>query len=145
MNRSFARRWGWWLIAWMAVVSLHSAWAAALVLARPEGGAQMVEICTNQGVRWVSVQVVQGLADAGSVPGSADVTSEPETIGADGTPHCPLCRLTGDASPDFTRSDLRFAPPLQYRQRPADRHPPLSTAARVVLMSPPRGPPPAVH
>ncbi|PIF90718.1 hypothetical protein CLU86_1607 [Acidovorax sp. 62] len=147
MNRSLARRLGWWLIAWMALASLHSALAATLVLARVGGGAEMIEVCTTQGVRWVSMQATQGNVDAAPEPGSAgattsdNVTGDAGAIGADGTPHCPLCRFIGDAAPDFTRSDLRFAPPLQYRQRPPDKPQPLSAAARVVLMSPPRGPP----
>jgi hypothetical protein len=141
VNRSLARRLGWWLIAWMALASLHSALAATWVLARVGGGAEMIEVCTTQGVRWVSMQAAQGSAGAAASDNVTGDAGDAGAIGADGTPHCPLCRFIGDAAPDFTRSDLRFAPPLQYRQRPPDKPQPQSSAARVVLMSPPRGPP----
>lgn len=134
MSRFFTRRLAWWLIAWMALASLHSALAATLVLAGGVGGSEMVEVCTNQGVRWVSVQSTQGDVDtAMEAPSGAG--------SADGTSHCPLCRFVGEAAPDLTRSDLRFAPPLQCAAPPPDTHPPLSPAARVVLTSPPRAPP----
>lgn len=135
--RPLARRLAWWLISWMALASLHSALAATLVLVRGGNGAEMVEVCTNQGVRWVSVQAAGGEAatDADAPEGAS------ASGGADGTPHCPLCRFVGDALPDLTRSDLRFAPPLQYRAPPPDAPLPLSTAERRVLTAPPRAPP----
>ncbi len=135
--RPLARRLAWWLIAWMALASLHSAMAATLVLARSGSGsgAAMVEVCTNQGVRWVSLQ-----AAAGNV--ATDVEAPLwASASADGTPHCPLCRFVGDALPDLTRSDLRFAPPLQHRAPPPDTPRPLSTAEVRVLTAPPRAPP----
>lgn len=135
--RPLARRLAWWLIAWMALASLHSALAATLVLARGGSGAAVVEVCTNQGVRWVSLQAAAGdIAINTEVPQGTGISG-----GADGTPHCPLCRFVGDALPDLTRSDLRFAPPLQYRAPPPDAPRPLSTAERRVLTTPPRAPP----
>lgn len=135
--RPLARRLAWWLIAWMALASLHSALAATLVLARSGNGAAMVEVCTNQGVRWVSMQAAEDeAATNANAPEGASAS-----VGADGTPHCPLCRFVGDALPDLTRSDLRFAPPLQHRAPPPDAPRPLSTAERRVLTAPPRAPP----
>lgn len=136
MHRNLALRLSWWLIAWMALASLHSALAATLVLAQGAGGAEMVEVCTSQGVRWVSLQATPDNEAAAQAPAAA--------TDADGTPHCPLCRFIGDAAPDLTRSDLRFAPPLRYRVPPPATRPPPSPAARVVLMSPPRAPPSAL-
>ena len=130
----------------MALVSLHSALAATLVLAGGGGGAEMVEVCTNQGVRWVSVQATQSGTDPAQATATAtgspgDTADDHSVIEADGTPHCPLCRFVGDAAPDLSRSDLRFAVPLRYRAPPPDAAPPLSPAARAVLTSPPRAPP----
>ncbi|WP_406626007.1 DUF2946 family protein [Acidovorax sp. SDU_ACID1] len=136
-SRPLARRLACWLIVWMTLVSLHSALAATLVMARGGSGAAMVEVCTNQGVRWVSVQ-----ASAGDMAITAD-SIEGVSANADGNPHCPLCRFLGDALPDLARSDLRFEPPLDYRVRPPDTPFFLSTAERVVLTAPPRAPPPS--
>lgn len=122
----------------MVLTSLYSALAATLVLIKGPGGSAMVEVCTNQGVRWVSMQVAQG------EQGEADTTAQETPLwssGTDGTPHCPLCRFVGDATPDLSRSELRFAPPLQYRAPPTAAPPTRSPAARVVLNSPPRAPP----
>ena len=124
-----------WLVALMVFVNLHSALAATLVLAMGAGGVAMVEVCTSQGVRWVSVQQ--------AAPADAKTAQEAPgwAGGVDGSPHCPLCRFMGDAAPDLARSDLRFARPQQHGLPPPDTPPPLSTAARVVLMAPPRAPP----
>lgn len=141
MNRPFcrplARRMAWWLIAWMALANVHSAPAATLVLARGGSGAEMVEVCTNQGVRWVSLKAAAGdLATDAAREDGVSVTSN-----VDGTPHCPLCRFVGDALPDLSRSDLRFAPPLHYRAPPPAVPQLLSTAEHRVLTAPPRAPP----
>lgn len=122
----------------MVLASLHSALAATLVLLKGPGGSAMVEVCTNQGVRWVSVQATQGdQIDADTTAQETPLLSS----GADGTPHCPLCRFVGDVAPDLSRSELRFAPPLRYTVRPTATPPVRSPAARVVLNSPPRAPP----
>jgi hypothetical protein len=135
--RPLARRLAWWLIAWMTLASLHPALAAALVLAHGASGAEMVEVCTDQGVRWVSPQSI--VSDMATQAKATDDVSASDI--ADGTPHCPLCRLVSDVPPDLSRSDLRFAPPLHYRAPPPDASPPLSTAQRRLLTAPPRAPP----
>ncbi len=136
MDRRFARRLACWLIVWMAFASLHSALAASWLLGAggtADGGARMVEVCTSQGVRWVSLQEPSAQEGPGDVSGEA---------AADGLPHCPLCRFVGDAAPDLARSDLRFARPLQYRAPLPDGPPPPGGAlAHIALTAPPRAPP----
>lgn len=136
--RPQAQRLAWWLIGCMALASLHSALAAILVLAHGGSSAEMVEVCTNQGVRWVSLQTTKGTAATNA---DAPEGAEGAEAHADGTPHCPLCRFVGDDFPHRSRSDLRFAPPLAYRAPPPGPPRPPSAAECVVLTAPPRAPP----
>ncbi len=145
MDRRFVRRLACWLIVWMAFASLHSALAASWLLlgGGTAGGAQVVEVCTSQGVRWVSLQPQQGTqADAADDAAGGNGTGSGS---ADGLPHCPLCRFVGDAAPDLARSDLRFARPLQDRAPPPEAPPPPGGAlAHIALTAPPRAPPAAL-
>jgi hypothetical protein len=139
LSRPQIRRLARWLIGLMVLVSLHSALAATLVLVKSAGGSKMVEVCTSYGVRWVRVQTTHLNADTDTQAYAGQQQETPHSAHA--AHHCPLCHFVGDSLPDLTRSDLRFAPPRQYRARPPDQPPPNSSCAQVVLKSAPRGPP----
>lgn len=116
----------------MAFVSLHSAFAATLVLIKGPNQSAMVEVCTNQGMRWVSLEAVASTDELQKTESSSSL---------DGTSHCPLCRFVGDEPADLHRDDLRFAPPSLLRALPREAPVPCATASRVILTSPPRAPP----
>ncbi|GAD22064.1 hypothetical protein AVS7_01824 [Acidovorax sp. MR-S7] len=116
----------------MAFVSLHSALAATLVLIKGPDRSAMVEVCTNQGVRWVSLEAAAS---------TDEVQKTAPSDSPDGTPHCPLCRFVGDAPVDLHRDDLCFAPPRRFQVPPRAAPVPCATAARVILTSAPRAPP----
>ena len=132
MKRRYVRPIAIWLIALMAFVSLHSALAAALVLIKGPDQSAMVEVCTNQGMRWVSLEAA---ASTGEIQKTAPSDSP------DATSHCPLCRFVGDAPADLHRGDLRFAPPRRFQAPPREAPAPCATASRVILTSAPRAPP----
>ena len=92
----------------------------------------LVEVCTHQGVRWVSLA-------------SADFTATDTPSDSDDNPatsHCPLCRVLGDLPLNLERDDLRFAPPAWLRQPPPDSHHPTPDLAWTVRSCPARAPPP---
>ena len=102
-----------WLLAVCVFAWLHPALAALAVLAQgPQ--STLVEVCTHQGVRWVSLA-------------SADFTATDTPSDSDDNPatsHCPLCRVLADLPLNLERDDLRFAPPAWLRQPPPRQPPP---------------------
>ncbi len=118
-----------WLLAVLVFAWLHPAFAAMAVLAQgPQ--SMLVEVCTHQGVRWVSVDSTES-AQAADTDEDGNAASS----------HCPLCRVLGDLPLDLGRDDLRFAPPAWLRQPPPDSHHPTQALRWVVRISPARAPP----
>ena len=80
----------------------------------------LVEVCTHQGVRWVSV-------DSAESAQAADADED----GNAASSHCPLCRVLGDLPLDLERDDLRFAPRLGCASpHPTATTPPLAWRGR---------------
>jgi hypothetical protein len=85
--------------AWPTWIALLAIWALSLVptvsqllaAAAPDGSVR-AEICTPQGLRWVTLVAVDELAD-----GPAGTPAD--TLAAAHSDHCPLCRLQHDAPP----------------------------------------------
>ena len=129
-------RWlAWCLLACMAWASLHSGLAAWQPSDRGSRTSGLVEVCTGDGIRWLSLTSSADSAQAQRPPADH---SEHHGIG---TVHCPWCRLVADAWPDLARSDLGFAPPAEYRM-PSLRMPALlGHTERTVLATPARAPP----
>ena len=101
-----------WLLAVCVFAWLHPALAALAVLAQgPQ--STLVEVCTHQGVRWVSVDSAESAQAADADEGAPAASS-----------HCPLCRVLGELPLDLERDDLRFAPPAWLRQPPPRQPPP---------------------
>lgn len=120
-----------WLLAVCVFAWLHPALAALAVLAQgPQ--STLVEVCTHQGVRWVSL----ASADFTATDAPSDSDDNPATS------HCPLCRVLADLPLDLERDDLRFAPPAWLRQPPPDSHHPTPGLAWTVRSCPARAPPP---
>ena len=95
-----------WLLAVCVFAWLHPALAALAVLAQgPQ--STLVEVCTHQGVRWVSVDSAESAQAANADEGAHAASS-----------HCPLCRVLGELPLDLGRDDLRFAPPLGCASHP---------------------------
>ena len=95
-----------WLLAVCVFAWLHPALAALMVLAQgPQ--STLVEVCTHQGVRWVSVDSAESAQAADADEGAPAASS-----------HCPLCRVLADLPLNLERDDLRFAPPAWLRQPP---------------------------
>lgn len=87
-----------------------------------------MEVCTGQGMRWMSID------NHGSDQGDASPSV------AQGE-HCTLCRALADAPPDLGRHDLSFAAPSWLRYV-GPQTPRLSDGTvRAVLTAPPRAPP----
>ena len=102
-----------WLLAVCVFAWLHPALAALAVLAQgPQ--STLVEVCTHQGVRWVSL----ASADFTATDAPSDSDDNPATS------HCPLCRVLADLPLNLERDDLRFAPPAWLRQPPPKATPP---------------------
>lgn len=118
-----------WLLAALVFAWLHPAFAAMASVAKGSQGT-LVEVCTHQGVRWVSVDSVDSAQPVDTGEGSGTASS-----------HCPLCRVLGDLPLDLARDDLRFAPPSWLGQPPPDSYHPTQALRWVVRISPARAPP----
>lgn len=131
MKRHRLHRIASWLIAVMLFAALHPVVAAALVEA---GGrkASLVEVCTSQGTRWVSI-------DTETAGGDAAASEETAKFAA--SEHCPLCRTLGDLPLDLSRADLRFAPPRWLPQAPPETLLPSRTVEVLLKDAPARAPP----
>src|SRR5574344_645373 len=101
-----------WLLAVCVFAWLHPALAALAVLV-PGPQSTLVEVCTHQGVRWVSVDSAESAQAADADEGAPAASS-----------HCPLCRVLADLPLNLERDDLRFAPPARPRPPPPRRPPP---------------------
>ncbi len=107
-------RWVVWLAVWLALLgALAPAVSHALQWARGDAKANLIEICTSAGPRWMALPASAVGASAAATPASlagddallASVASDPADVGGSGAPggmeHCPFCLLMAE----------RLAPP----------------------------------
>jgi hypothetical protein len=120
------------LALWLALCAVCFTTAApvlATVMATAVGG-DWVQVCTAQGMKWVSVDV------------DGNDTPEPATAPAAAMEHCPVCSLAnhGLAGPPGLGLSL---PALHGRTGPPERFAQAPRTAHVWVSAQPRAPPPA--
>lgn len=146
-------RWVVWLAVWLALLgALAPAVSHALQWARGGATANLIEICTSAGPRWMALPASAVGESAASTQASlgsdaalmASVSSDPADVGGSGAPgvleHCPFCLLMAERlAPPSANAPLFFAA-LGHAVRP---QPPLASysPAQSFAAAQPRGPP----